>query len=229
MSSDENTQPPSDPELVLATEPLVARRPTWKTTLLVVLAVLFCLAAMRFYYHRWRQYQVQLIVQQQLEPLGVTPGYWRGELMQLSFGSRPIEPRHLAWLSRFPQLRRLVLLETPIPEGSLGMLRDVPELVELVLIDVRLSPGDVAAIGELESLKYLQMTRAGLTDEHLAPLSNLKQLERLDLNQNSFGDAGLLHLSGLERLEQLFVAGTDVTDDGQAALQRHIPRLVIRR
>jgi hypothetical protein len=230
--SHEPAQPSPHPEsweLPGAATPRWGKRPSIPAVLLVLLAIGFCTLAISYYWHRWQQHQVQQLVERHLVPHGASPGYWRGDLVQLSFGRDSLTEEQFALLLQLPRLRRLVFLETPLQPHSLDPLPQLAQLRELVFLDVPLTHDHLARIAECEGLQYLQMTNAHLEDSLLEPLGNIAELKRLDLNRNPIGDEGLRHLQGLQHLEQIFLGETKVSDEGLEELQRQIPRLVIRK
>jgi hypothetical protein len=203
--------------------------PSTASVLLVLLGLGFSILALSFNWHRWQQYQTRQLVQRHLVPHGVSPGYWRGDVVQLSFGRSQLTEEQSALLPRLPRLRRLVFLETELSPTALDFLPELGQLRELVFLDVTLTPSHVARIAECQGIRYLQMTNAGLKDSLLEPLGSVTELRRLDLNRNAIGDRGLRHLHGLQQLEQIFLGETQVSDEGLTELQRKIPRLVIRK
>lgn len=107
----------------------------------------------------------------------------------------------------------------------LGALRDLPELGALILDG---TGADGAALGAMQlSLTRLYLAHTAIDDAAVASLvERYPGLEALDVEDTAVGDAGVRAIAGLTRLSAVNLAGTQLTDDGGAALG-HLAELEI--
>lgn len=107
---------------------------------------------------------------------------------------------------------------TRCTEQGLAVLRELPNLQKLMLGRCPLTPAKAAALGGLRTLTLLHLGDSRLTDAGLALLKKLTNLRSLDLQDAPVTDRGTAVLAGLAKLEELSLAGTRVTDKGVVEL-----------
>jgi len=107
---------------------------------------------------------------------------------------------------------------TRCSEKGLEVLRELPNLQKLMLGRCPLSPAKAVALGGLRTLTLLHLGDSRLTDAGLVYLKRLTNLNSLDLQDAPVTDRGMAVLVGFPKLAELSLAGTRVTDKGVGEL-----------
>ncbi len=133
-------------------------------------------------------------------------------------------------LSRFPNLREVLISGCMITDLSLKRLADWKQLEELHLHNcAKITDAGLAHLKDLPNLRFLRLLQenAGtmpVTDAGLAHVADLQQLQELMIVRIPVTDAGLAYVARLPRLKHLFVLGIPITDAGIAQL-RELPSI----
>src|SRR5262245_43874715 len=159
-------------------------------------------------------------------PRGVQQiGEWPGQVTQPMPERWYVEPigkldeaalDRLIGLVRSEHVPGLSLRNQPVAPW-LGALRDLPELGALLLDGTGV---DGAALGAVQlALTRLELARTAIDDAAVAALvERYPGLEVLDVEDTAVGDAALRAIARLGELHALNAAGTQITDEGGAAL-----------
>jgi hypothetical protein len=119
-----------------------------------------------------------------------------------------------------PTLAELYVSHTVIGDGGLAILDGTPHLVALGVGHTQIGDAALDRITTLGELHTLVLSAVHVTPEALIKLSALHALERLYLDQTRAGDITLAALApARETLRVLHLAGSDVSEDGLAALR----------
>ncbi|HMG52454.1 MAG TPA: hypothetical protein VK601_03205 [Kofleriaceae bacterium] len=120
-----------------------------------------------------------------------------------------------------PRLTQLFLTRTSVGDAGLAVLDQLPRLVALGLGHTAIGDATLARIARLDQLHTLVLSRVAVAPAALAArLGALRLLERLYLDQTHADDAVLAALgSARDHLRVLHLSGSDVSDDGVAALR----------
>ncbi len=107
-------------------------------------------------------------------------------------------------------------------DSAMQPFRDHPELRSLTLRDVMLSELDfLVALPELERLRLVELfVGPEELNESLAPLEGLVALELRDMMAD---DTTAEAIAEMKSLESLTLAGTQITPDGRALLEKELP------
>ena len=98
-------------------------------------------------------------------------------------------------LSRFPNLRHLVLESTAITDEGMISLRDATNLTRLWIPGTRISDKGISHLQNLPNLSSLVLTNTHLTDRGIEHLLQLNRLKHLDIRNTR------VTLSGLRKLK----------------------------
>jgi hypothetical protein len=109
-----------------------------------------------------------------------------------------------------------------LSDSAMQPFRDHPELRSLTLRDVMLSELDfLVALPELERLRLVELfVGPEELNESLAPLEGLVALELRDMMAD---DTTAEAIAEMKSLESLTLAGTQITPDGRALLEKELP------
>jgi hypothetical protein len=165
------------------------------------------------------------LVADKLAPYGADAQFNGGDVVQVAFSGDRFRKEAFDSLKELPQLKRLVLIGTPVGDDALARLGELPQCRELVIMDGKVTDAGLAYVGAMRQLTKLELHNLSLTDAGLEHLSGLHRLKRLDLTRlPDVTDEGLVHLETLRRLEMLFLTETPVSEEGVQALQRALPK-----
>jgi len=167
----------------------------------------------------------------------------RGDLEEVDLAGTPVEDASAAALIGAPEMRIVRLDSTPISDAALAgrpgpklvelyasrtaitdrglaILEGAPHLVALGLGHTQIGDAGLERIAQLGELRTLVLSSVGAQPEAFGKLAALRELERLYLDQTHVGDIALALLAPAHAtLRVLHLAGSDVSDDGLAALQ----------
>ncbi|TMQ21645.1 MAG: hypothetical protein E6J90_13835 [Deltaproteobacteria bacterium] len=122
-----------------------------------------------------------------------------------------------------PRLVELYLSRTSVGDTGLTVLDRIPQLTALGLGHTRIGDATIERIARLDKLHTLVLSDVRVAAGALARLGALHQLERLYLDDDHAGDAVIAALTApgaaRDTLRVLHLAGSDVSDDGLAALR----------
>jgi len=103
--------------------------------------------------------------------------------------NRLICDESLAYMSKFPQLKRLMLWHEQATDRGLGQLRENHKLESIIIWHAsEVTDAGVAHLAQLQNLTSVQISDGALTDQALQHLSQLPKLNRLGLQGNRFSD-----------------------------------------
>jgi len=119
-----------------------------------------------------------------------------------------------------PALAELYVSRTAVGDRGVAILDGAPHLVALGLGHTQITDAALDRIARLGELHTLVLSRVAVSPEALGKLAGLSALDRLYLDQTRANDAVLAALGPMrDSLRVLHLAGTDVSDDGIAALR----------
>ena len=127
------------------------------------------------------------------------------DLENISFNSgvTDLGLQRLPELNRFPSLKTVNFLSTPMTDAGLEHLANLPQLEALYLTSGKITDSGLVHLQKLPRLKELSLEGSKITDAGLAHLQALSGLERLRFNGTPITDAGLEHLKPLHNLREL--------------------------
>ncbi|MBW3597576.1 MAG: protein kinase, partial [Planctomycetes bacterium] len=132
----------------------------------------------------------------------------------------------LAHLREMTQMEILFFVATEVGDAGLAELRGMKQLQRVGLSSTQVTDAGIAALApSLAGVTWLCMCGATVTAESLPLLGKLDRLETLHLGGVPIGDADLPQLYGMKSLKEIRLAGTNVTDEGKAELQKQLPGL----
>jgi Leucine Rich repeat len=141
------------------------------------------------------------------------------ELRILRLDAAPISDAALA-VEPGPKLVELYLSHTAVGDRGLELLDRLPHLAALGLGHTRIGEPTLARIARLGELHTLVLSKVPAAPEALARLGALRLLERLYLDQTQADDRVVAALAASrDALRVLHLAGSQVSDDGVAALR----------
>ncbi len=109
-------------------------------------------------------------------------------------------------------------------DSALTELCELRQLRVLILRETAITDSGLRSLGGLTRLKALYVESCSITDAGLKELTELAALHSLGLENCPYiTDAGIDHLAGMKGLRVLELAGTGVTRDGVARLQKALP------
>src|SRR5262245_53085934 len=134
----------------------------------------------------------------------------------------------LAWLQLVPTMEVVWLQGTNVTDAGLPYLRSLPKLRWLDLSRTRVTDAGLAEIRGFD-LDWLVLDDTAITDEGLEHLAGLN-VGVLSLERTAISDAGIPDLCKIMApFGELRLAGTRITNDGIARLQRALPMVRIYR
>jgi hypothetical protein len=131
-------------------------------------------------------------------------------------------------LSNLRNLTTLNLSRTNVTDAGLKELANLKNLTTLYLHETKVTNVGMKELAKLKNLTVLNLGDTKVTDAGVKELANLKSLTTLDLSHTEVTDAGLKELANLKNLTTLNLSFTKVTKDGVAALQKALPKCLIR-
>ncbi len=169
----------------------------------------------------------------------------------VDISNRPLPAEAVDCLARLVTARGISLDGTVVRDADLQQIGGLRGLVYVDLSNTRISDEGLKGLARLVNLETLNLNNTNITDEGIQHLRGMRRLTTLSLRNTRITDAALevigglrlltdLDLSGtavydagapqlrrLNRLYQLVVERSRMTQSGQAALQRDLPKLVI--
>jgi Leucine-rich repeat (LRR) protein len=119
-----------------------------------------------------------------------------------------------------PRLVELFLSRTSVGDRAMAFLDGAPQLTALGLGHSNIGDGALDRLARLSGLRTLVLSNVHVSSAALARLAALRVLERLYLDQVHVNDEVLAALAPVrETLRVLHLAGSDVSEDGLAALR----------
>jgi len=135
----------------------------------------------------------------------------------LSLGKTGITKDVLPYLSRFPNLRELSLVDNPL-KGLDGLPR-LAGLRDLDLDNTGIDDSDLAQLARLLELRDLDISNNPITGSGFPQLAPLVRLETLKLESTGLDDASMRSLPALPRLRELSLYGTRIKGTGLRHLE----------
>ena len=130
---------------------------------------------------------------------------------------------HISW-NDGGNVRSVDAAGASVDDGRLlDALLDLKELEELNLGGTSVSDQDLARLHDLSKLTALSLSWSAVTDESIGKLVGIPHLRLLDIGRTAVGDAAVPHLTRMRQLRWLFVEGTQLTEEGAAALREALP------
>lgn len=139
-----------------------------------------------------------------------------------------VTEKGLAALKELPDLQRLQLGRCPLTPAEAAALGTLRTLDTLHIGSSGLTDTGLAAMKKLVNLKSLDLLDAPVTDKAVATLVLFKQLEELSLAGTKITDKGVPELAPLEKLKTLKLQNTTVTRKGIDAIEKSLPKLIVR-
>jgi serine/threonine protein kinase len=149
-------------------------------------------------------------------------------LEEVNLSNTKVSDAGLVHLKGLRNLRWLRLAGTGVSDAGLANLKELGKLLTLDLRGTRVTDAGLEHLAGLTHLTELRLGCPGITDRGAVAVGRLKGLERLSLAGSGLTDAGLEALKGLSSLRELDLTGTRVTAGGVAALQKALPKCLIR-
>lgn len=131
-------------------------------------------------------------------------------------------------LKELPDLQKLMLGRCPLTDAKAAALGGLRTLDLLHVGESRLTDAGLAGMKKLTNLKSLDLLDAPLTDKSAAVLVGFKKLEELNLAGTKVTDKGVVELAALAGLKTLKVNNTAVTRKGIDAIEKALPKLIVR-
>lgn len=125
--------------------------------------------------------------------------------------------------------RKLDLRQKKVTDADLKELKSLPDLRTLILFDTPITDAGLESVQSLTRLEELNLNSTLITDAGLQNLKGLRKLRDLDVGYTDVTDACLEHLKGLSQLKTLGISHTKVTDAATKKLKKEIPLLDIHR
>ncbi len=203
-------------------------RCTARFALLAMLLVLPVIGLLRWGVEYRARRAERKLVEQQLAPFGVTPRYWQGHVVQLSFSGSAFRPDILTWLGEFPELKRLVFIGVSLSPQDLKRIARVPQLKQLVFMNIPIDDADCEHLAECTALESLHFSGTDIRGDGLQHLAPLQHLSRLDLRHNQLDRRALEPLKQLKQLATLNLAEPGLSEDDRKLLTLALPQTRIR-
>jgi len=149
------------------------------------------------------------------------------KITNLDFPLSTISESELQYLNRFPALKRLNLLDTPINDSILQYIGELISLEALVLSTpmnsnfeqaIQITDEGLKYLGCLPLLRLLRLDGYKITGRGLNNLIGLKLLTSLSLNDTRIVDDDLNLLSNFPDLNHLSLNSTAISDKGMLFL-----------
>ena len=106
-----------------------------------------------------------------------------------------------------------------VKDADLAHVAQMAGVVELNLAGTAITDAGLEHLAGMTGLKKLYLQKTKVTSAGFAPLANLDSLVYLNLYDTAVDDAVVPHLLNLDSLARVFVWGTQVSEEGAAALR----------
>lgn len=136
--------------------------------------------------------------------------------------------RGISLLKELPDLQTLIMGASGLGDQSAAVLGSMRTLQVLFLGESRITDVGAASLGKLKNLRVLDVFDTKLTDRAMAHFAGMEKLEDLNISGTNVTNAGLLQLKELKNLKIVRAARTNVNRNGTDALEKEIPKLVVR-
>ncbi len=151
---------------------------------------------------------------------------WLSSIRSADFSGTWIGEEAIRTLADCPQLRQLMLFQTPISRSGLEALTNTPTLID---IDLSYCPGLneqdlVDLLPSFRQLQVLQLSYSLFGDRAARVVGGLTNLTLLRVAGTRLTDAGLEHFENLTHLRSLSLVNTEVTAAGVARFAKARPR-----
>ena len=143
----------------------------------------------------------------------------------------PITSDHVRWICGQRGITRLGFTSTKgLTAAMVDELSSLSKLKFLALGDDALPAEGLACLSKFAKLDHLILGRT-MTDKLVPELAKMPSLAQIECGGSmEFTDAGLAQLKTLKKLNRLVLRGqSGVTEAGLDALQKAMPKLVIKR
>ena len=131
-------------------------------------------------------------------------------------------------LKELPDLQTLVLGRSELADQSAAVIGSIRTLNVLYLGESRITDVGAASLAKLKNLRVLDVYDTKLTDRGIAHFAALAKLEDLNVSGTNITNVGLLQLKEMKTLKIVRAARTNVNRTGTDALEKEIPKLIVR-
>ncbi len=147
------------------------------------------------------------------------------KLQVLDLSDTAITDAGIGHLKGLPALARLLLAKTKITDAGLSTLTTLPKLRELDVNGTAVTDAGMATVAKITALRVLSANNTKVTSAGVESLHSLTGLEQLRLAGTAVDDRAVKTISGMTALKTLAVSRTHLSAEGEAAIQKALPKL----
>ena len=140
-------------------------------------------------------------------------------VIYVSLSGADIRDDDLQLLLAFPELKALVVNNTPISDVGLSSILQLTNLERLDVRGTRITDAGLRHMDGLAALKTLDINDTPISDKGMEYLAHLPSLNSLGLAGSRVTAEGLSRLADQEQIVRLELSGLQVTDESVAGLR----------